>query len=199
VDGLKPNSYTDAQKITWINEVEQVIKEEIMRTFVKSTIARVSGTTDYALPDGVAFEDIEDVYINSIWIPQLDARSYLDTYKGDNGYYKPDAENSIAFSPTPIVTDDENYPGIQISYLDRFAEYTDEELDLDLMITQSRYQKVYTFYIMAQIDLFNKEYENYNNMMAQYNAAITDYRTWYESRSAKEFSETVSTIYTIEG
>jgi hypothetical protein len=196
VDSLKPNSYTDAQKLVWINEVEQYIKEEVMRTYLKSTIARVSGTADYDLPITAEFEDIETVYIDGVRVSVLDSRNYIDGTYGDLGYYKSETLDHITICPTPQVTDDSNYPGIQISYLERFVEYTDEDdYDTDLLIQQSRYAKIYTFYIMAQIDLFNKEYENYNNMMNQYNSIMNDYKTWYDSRLPKDITDTVVTIF----
>jgi hypothetical protein len=195
-NGFRTNTYTDAQKLIWLNEVEQCIKEEIIKTYLNTTIQRVISTAEYSLPTSVMFEDIEIVYLNRERLNKLDKRSYLNTVNGALGYYKPTTTNKIAICPTPTATDNVSYPSIQVSYLDRFVDYTNaNSYGTSMLITQARYYKIYTFYIMAQIDFYNKEYENYNNTIAQYNATLEDYKKWYNSRRADDIPEVLQDDY----
>jgi len=195
-NGFRVNTYTDAQKLIWLNEVEQCIKEEIMKTYIHTTIQRLISTAEYTLPTGVMFEDIETVYMDGVNLLRLDKRHYINALNGEMGYYKPTSTNKIAICPTPTATDNVSYPGIQVSYLDRFVDYTSaNSYGTTMLITQARFYKIYTFYIMAQIDFFNKEYENYNNTIVQYNTALEDYNEWYNSRRVDDITEYIKDAY----
>jgi hypothetical protein len=196
VDGLKTNSYTDAQKLAWLNEVEQSVKEEIMRTFLHTTVQRLADVTEYSLPVGVSFEDIEVVYFNGIEADKLDQRSYLDSTCGDRGYYKPTTASKFAINPAPIADDDSSYPGIRLVYLDKFTAYTNvSSYGTSMLITQPLFFKVYNFYLLAQIDLFNREYENYNNTIIQYNTAFKDFSDWWKSKQPTNKSAVIRNLW----
>lgn len=196
VDGLKTNSYTDTQKLAWLNEVEQSVKEEIMRTFLHTTVQRLADTTEYSLPNGVTFEDIEVVYFDGVEADKLDQRSYLDSDIGARGYYKPTTASKFAINPAPSYDDDSSSPGIRLVYLEKFTAYTNtNSYGTSMLITQPKHQKVYTFYLLAQIDLFNQEYENYNNKIIQYNAAFKDFSDWWKSRQPTNKSAVARNIW----
>lgn len=196
VDGLKSNTYTDAQKLAWLNEVEQSVKEEIMRSFLHTTVQRLANTSEYSLPNGVTFEDIEVLYMDGIEADRLDQRSYLHSTCGDRGYYKPTTASKFAINPTPISDDDSAYPGIRLVYLDKFTEYTNaNSYGTSMLITQPQHKKVYQFYLLAQIDLFNQEYENYNNKIIQYNAAYKDFSDWWKSKQPSNKSAVIRNLW----
>jgi hypothetical protein len=193
---LKVNSFTDAQKLAWLNEVEQSVKEEIMRTYLQTTVRRLTGVTEYSLPNGVTFEDVEVVYIDRVEADKLDQRSFLDSTYGDRGYYKPTTASKFAINPAPLADDDSSNPGIRLVYLDKFTAYTDANTyGTSMLITQPKHQKAYTFYLLAQIDLFNQEYENYNNKIIQYNAAFKDFSDWWKSRQPTNKSAVIRNLW----
>lgn len=47
VESLKSSSYTDAQKIGWMNRIEHDVKKTVMKTFKKADIARIINTYSY--------------------------------------------------------------------------------------------------------------------------------------------------------
>lgn len=196
VNALKTNSYTDAQKLIWINEVEQDVKEQIVRTFLFSEVQRIAGTTEYDLPNGVVFEDIEEVFFNGKAVDKLDQRSYLeDSDSGDIGFYKTSA-GKLGINPAPAVSDDSSNPGVRISYLDTFTAYTSaNSYGTSVLLTKPKHLRVYRFYLLAQIDLHNEEYENYNNKMLQFNSAWKEFADWYSSRQPVNKSAVVRNIW----
>ena len=63
-----------------------------------------------------------------------------------------------------------------------YLPYEDGEL-----ITPSPYHKIYVYWVMAQIDLANSEYDRYNNDLMLFNAAWQEYanyvsRTYHRTR-----------------
>lgn len=47
------------------------------------------------------------------------------------------------------------------------------------LLAQSPYDNLYDLYLMAQIDFFNREAENYNNSALTFNAALDEYKKDY--------------------
>ena len=100
IDTLKPNSYTQTEKVKWLSTLDGTIKNEI-----------------------------------------------IDTHEGGEG----------------IV----------------FNGYDDEtSLETELLVP-SPYCDVYLRYLEAQIDYANAEYGKYNNAMAMYNSAYSDFERYY--------------------
>mgnify|MGYP003304877758 CR=1 FL=1 len=97
VDSVKPNSYDEEMKFRWINELEGIVKRQVIQ---------------------------EDEYI-----------PYL-------------------------------YP---------------QEMDRELVVPIP-YDNVYCLYVEAMIDYYNKEYQNYNNSVAMFEARFTDYKKDYIRR-----------------
>ena len=53
-----------------------------------------------------------------------------------------------------------------------------DDMDKELLIPFP-FEDVYSYYVMAQIDFHNKEYDNYNNSMTMFNNAFEDYKKAY--------------------
>ncbi len=65
---------------------------------------------------------------------------------------------------------------------DGFTGYgEDTPLDTELLIPEPYGTEVYRHYIEAQINLANKEMNDYNNSMALFNNALSNYRVWYNN------------------
>ena len=51
-------------------------------------------------------------------------------------------------------------------------------MDLPLLVG-SPYDRLYDLYLMAQIDFYNREYDNYNNSVTAFNAVLDEWRQKY--------------------
>jgi len=49
----------------------------------------------------------------------------------------------------------------------------------DIVLIPSPHTNLYKDYLFAQIDWFNRDYEDYNNGMARYNNAFKEFENWY--------------------
>lgn len=52
------------------------------------------------------------------------------------------------------------------------------DMDKELLVP-SPFDNVYTAYLEAKIDFYNKEYGNYNNSVAMFEASFTEYKKAY--------------------
>lgn len=178
VDLLKPNAYTDAQKLVWFNRLEQDVKRTVMKNFIKSDIARVKDTAIYDLPAGVVFEDIDTVFFDKIPVEKLDQRSYIDTVSNVRGYYKTTA-GKLGIQPSPNVSDDSGTYGIRLVYLENLTPFTATS---GTLLIPDQFKDVYEFYLISKIEFFNKEYEAYTNTSSMFNAAWNDFANWYKGK-----------------
>lgn len=53
-----------------------------------------------------------------------------------------------------------------------------DDMDKELLIPFP-FEDTYVFYVMAQIDFLNREYDNYNNAMTMFNNAFEDFKKAY--------------------
>lgn len=53
-----------------------------------------------------------------------------------------------------------------------------EDADAELLV-KAPYEDVYSLYVMAQIDLLNREYDNYNNTVLVFTDLLDSYKAWY--------------------
>lgn len=56
-----------------------------------------------------------------------------------------------------------------------------DDADTPLLVP-APYDDVYALYIAAQIDFFNKEYNNYNNSALMFAERLDQYKAWYIQR-----------------
>ncbi len=80
VDQLCPNPYTQEEKLRWCDEVSAGIRRQIKKIY-NTVETTVTSPGELILPDDIAFEDIETVYLNGKVIDKLDFRSFAE---GDN-------------------------------------------------------------------------------------------------------------------
>lgn len=74
-DALLPNPYTREEKLRWCDEVSASIRREIKKIYnTVETMVDEAGALE--LPDDIAFEDIETVYLNGKPMEKLDFRSF---------------------------------------------------------------------------------------------------------------------------
>ena len=80
IDSLKPNTYTQEEKIGWLNQVETMIKKEIIDTHLPPVV--FVGYTADTDPDTVliAASPYDNLYVS--WL-----ESRIDYYQGEYGKY----------------------------------------------------------------------------------------------------------------
>lgn len=192
VDALKPNPYSDAQKLAWINKVEESVKLKIVKTFKQSNIQRLADTATYDLPNGVVFHDIDKAFIDGVLVPKIDYRSYLTIENEEIGIYEY-SSTKIGISPVPTADDESDDPRLIIVYLEQYTPASSTSSNVQLQ--KETHRSIYEFYLFAMIDFFNEDYDKYNNMMQQFNASFQELENWYESRRPKDGGLKVKNIW----
>ena len=101
VDSLYDNTYTDDNKLQWINDLEAKIYSEVIDKFLASYYALEENKSQYDFPSGVEIEDIIRVYVQGKEYYKLS-----NAFQGRKGYWNED--NKINLYPIPN-TDDTSY------------------------------------------------------------------------------------------
>ena len=97
-DALIDNSYSDANKLVWINDVESGIYEHIQKERLVQYYNRGDGTYMYSLPSGCLWSDVEGV--------KVDGKKYLKKSVMNNDIYSFYYEQSkLNIYPIPDVND----------------------------------------------------------------------------------------------
>ncbi len=168
IDSLKPNKYTSAVKLGWINQVDGMIWDEIYKYTGFANIMREEGVAEYELPNGVKFEMITNVYVDGMEIYKISHRDFETT-----GYYR-GTDGKLNIYPVP--TEDDTEAGLRIAYR---MPFTPHEEDTEDVFMQPPFDKAYDDYIAAMIDKYNLDMDGYNNNMAFYNNSVKEYIDWY--------------------
>lgn len=175
IDELKPNKYTSATKLNWINHVDGIIWNEIYKHTAFTDIMRQAGVSVYNLPEGVNFEHVTNVYINGNDIYKISHRDFETT-----GYYR-GTDGKLNIYPVP--TEDDTSPKLRIAYRLPFAPHTDNTEDAFI---PSPYDKAYDDYLMAMFSKYNDDMDGYSNYSAFFNNDIKEYADWYNDHKQEE-------------
>lgn len=177
VDSIRTgNKYSAPTKIAWCADVDGMIRNEIVKVYNTASIARVQDQVGYTLPEGVIFDNIVKVFVDDEDIHKIDQRS-IDT----TGYYL-GSDGKIYFYPVP-EEDDGATPGIKLVYQVQLARYT---ATTDTLIVPYPYAKMYSEYIMAQMNYYDNQMEMYNNDMSKFNQSWQEYADFYNKTAPKE-------------
>lgn len=63
-----------------------------------------------------------------------------------------------------------------------FIGYDDDTPAEQLLLAVAPYDRMYVYYLLAQIDLWNNEIDRYQNSAALYNQTFADYANYYNRR-----------------
>jgi hypothetical protein len=168
IDARKPNPYTAADKLGWINEVDATVKKHINPTYLVSEIARVKDQAAYALPAGVTVDDVVHVFVAGVHYPRIDARAYKRA-----GYYKDTADSTkIGLYPVPTAADAAGSPQVKVTYREPFAAHA---ADTEEALLPAEWTNIYLAYVFAQMAYLQEDYASYNNHQAMYNSLLDTY------------------------
>lgn len=175
IDELKPNKYTSATKLNWINHVDGIIWNEIYKHTAFTDIMRQAGVSAYNLPEGVDFNLVTDVYVDGKPI-------YLITYENfeTTGYFR-GTDGKLNIYPAPTVSDVS--PGLRIVYR---VPFTPHSATSEQAYMPAPHDKAYDDYIAAMIDKYNRDMDGYNNNTAFFNNSMKEYAEWYFNRRQEE-------------
>jgi len=169
VDELRPNNrYSDTQKIKWVSLLDQKIRAEVVKNYGIETISRVQDQSAYTIPEGVTFDNIVKVFFDGHEVPKIDPTSFEKS-----GYWL-NADGEFAIYPTPAASD--STAGIRIIHLIIPAAYTE---DTETVFAPDPYAEMYQWYIFAQMDLFDRNYDDYNNSITMFNSKFDEYAKFY--------------------
>lgn len=169
-DRVKPNAFTEADKTQWINDFEAMTQMEELLLHPNDIVTYV-WESEYT-------GDIEFIDERTMRIPDdFEVRRYgavvisgLTQLSGNNGTY---AVKQMFSKEKEIYFADASFtPGTDRGGL--FFDGKNAELILPDM-----WQKLYISYLTAQIDLFNGEYDKYQNTMEVFNGFYNDYKVWF--------------------
>lgn len=65
----------------------------------------------------------------------------------------------------------------------------------DTVLIIDRFQRIYEEYILAQIDFYNKDYDDYNNMIQKYNDSMKAYQNWATGKQPVNKSAQIKNIW----
>lgn len=124
LDSKKPNSFTDTNKVSWVNDVELDIYENIYKEYRFQFYNRVKNKYKYTMPSGALWDDIFTVTVDGT---PYKKRGIADSNKQKSFYYDGSALNIY---PVPTVNDTEYVSGTSeitfkaIEYTSRASELT---------------------------------------------------------------------------
>lgn len=99
LDSKYANAFSNADKLSWINEIELNDYADVVRNYLAAYYSRTANVNEISFPSGVSFNDIRKVYVNGTRYKKMDLRA-------DKQYYSFYEENSkIKIYPAPSETD----------------------------------------------------------------------------------------------
>jgi hypothetical protein len=170
IDSEYDNSYTDANKLDWINAVELRYKLEVDQDLDTFEISRQANVAGYDLPAGVQFEDIKIVYIDGR------PADYIDlTSDKKEGYYK-GTDGKFTIYPIPTVSD--ITPGINGTNIIRPAAKVIGNKATDDLLIPDEFIDTYKYYANWKMSLLNKNFGEANNWAVLYNKEFGALSRW---------------------
>ncbi len=163
VDDLRPgNKFSSTTKLTWINEVEGQLWNEVYK--YKNIQTSVTAA-NYSLPSGVSIENIREVYAGSDLMPRIDIGM-----KDTTGYYYDKANNKIVLYPAT------GYTSVIMAYA---IPFTAKVAGDNLSVT-TPYDRMYVEYLSAKISYYMENYDSYNNEIETFNQTFNEYAAWWK-------------------
>jgi hypothetical protein len=149
LDAVKPNGYSQTEKIRWLSTLDGIVKAEIIDNH-EIKVEFVENKTTGKL----------DLYVFDKLIDSFDVIA--------KGEYKSEKTGLI-------FTDKQK----MIEAACAFNGYTENTALTTELLIPHPYDEVYIRWLESQIDYANGEYGKYNNSMAMYNTAYVAFQNYY--------------------
>lgn len=157
IDVLKPNTYSQSDKIGWLSTLDGLIKKKIIDTHEGAT--KEEAINEYIQSSITEYEKAVNEYAKINEISNEEARELLPfreiKYKEAKEYVE-NNRNDVSFNG-----------------------YTDETpLDTQLL-APAPFDEMYINWLESKIDYANAEYARYNNSITRFNDFFEDYKRFY--------------------
>lgn len=157
IDSLKPNAYTQTDKIRWLSLLDGRVKEEVIDTHECDDM-----------------HDAIDRYINN---HKLAYEAEVEEYAKENEVSIEEARTKVEYREIKYKEAKEH---IKATRNDIFFKCYDEETPLDTeLLAHHPYDEMYPMWLEAQIDYANNEYGRYNNSISMFNSIYSAFERWY--------------------
>ena len=169
-DRVKPNAFTEADKTQWINDFETMTQAEELLLHPNDIVtyvweSRYNGEIEFLNERTLRMPDDFEARENGVV-----TISGLSSLSGNNGIFMVEQmfteDREIVFAGTSFASGKDT------------GELFYDGKNADLILPDV-WKKVYVAYLAAQIDLFNGEYDKYENTLAVFNSYYQDYKVWY--------------------
>lgn len=169
-DRVKPNAFTEADKTQWINDFETMTQAEELLLHPNDIVtyvweSRYNGEIEFLDERTLRMPDDFEARENGVV-----TISGLSSLSGNNGIFMVEQiftkDRELVFAGTSFASGKDT------------GELFYDGKNADLILPDV-WKKVYVAYLAAQIDLFNGEYDKYENTLAVFNSYYQDYKVWY--------------------
>lgn len=200
VDRVKPNAFSDEDKVLWLNELEYAVQTDVL--------GRLDGFYSHTLTDAWRGEDITILDDHTLAMTgklaanpggraSLIGVSPGTAFAGAEILAVSEADGETVLTlPAGTLP---SIPGVVVLHVPYVYNERQELVGggitvqydgcTEAMLVPAPYQKVYPAYLEARIDAANGEWNEYDNAMALCNGFLGEYQRWY-ARSFLDDPET---------
>lgn len=172
IDNAVSNLSTTAQKVAWINELEQGIYKTIVKEHRESKQNLVASQAAYTIT-GFRFEDVLKLTVNGVEYQKMTLERNVD-----GSYYK--TATGLSLNPAPTVASAE---GLAITYRYAPAVKTEAGVATETLSLLADYGdqwlSVYEYFIYTKLFILRDEPGKVNNYARLYEAAFDGFSAWY--------------------
>ena len=159
LDSKMPNAYGNADKLSWINDVELNDYADVAKAYANKYYSRTANTDEYTLPSGVAFTEIRRVFVEgrqynkvdlrankqyrSYWLEGGEIKVYPIPDKSDTSYTSGASE--ITFAIDKITTTGDSFTGFSVGDIIEVSGCTDNTANNKYARIVSTSETVFTF------------------------------------------------------
>ena len=156
VAAVRPDAYEDSTKAAWLIELEGKLYGEVILR--------------HKLTPGLPYKGpVEACPVGGGWGLDEDGKPKEPAEGEEREPVPPEYNRAMDFSFCPVC---------EWTELPKIVEKFPEDGDLPLLVG-APHDRLYDLYLMAQLDFYNREYDNYNNSVTAFNAALDEWRQSY--------------------
>lgn len=186
------NTYTDAQKVSWMNTVQDQIFQRVRHEAEPFTFTTISGESYYALPSDCDKKGIKQVAIETkASSGDYDTLRYVsvesDEYFSENDeFYSVEGTSNLFLNPVPTATDAGKK--VYIYYNKRPAELSSASLSVTPDLEEN-FHELLILGVIERIARAQREHEDKQEYERDFNALLREYINQYKLQ-APEYVKT---------
>lgn len=175
IDGIKPNPYTEEDKVMWLNEVEGVIQTDVLLRGPADIVTYFYRSLWEG--EGIVFADDATLILPDPAVVHKGGRVTLSGLTDALG-------NELIEAVVEAVEEGGRVLKFAPGTFSKVGVTETAEAMLEFdgsnteLLAEAPFQKLYYTYLMAMIDLVNGDYSKYQNAMTLFNSHLTCYSRW---------------------